>query len=588
MTFDYLIKTSEIENNATEEKNYIYLNTVLGKLMDYITDRMKNDSSVTMSDINDEIEEKIRDYLTAMTVNQVRYRTIEYYLGIYAHTNKLSFEKAFKTIIDDEKAGKVDLLNINSTEQKYTNNMNKNMETLVTAILSSLRKEKRDLERIDGIDAVIVEMARRSSKERSTFLKRVVNTLNLSNEEKRALIKQLEDGYKLYAKPEKETAEEYFKEYTQQAGKILKDECVSCIKYNTELLDDFGLLEHYVKSNNKQFKKIYINDINYDYDEVKEMFKESNLRKLNIEELIFMSTFWTNRVNKVIKDLAKALYIVNHKELVNKREEDGKIIYSVTKKDMKNVNMKINTLHKLYFELFDQLDEKGHGDKTSIDIMRYIKGIAKKHKEPYKEYFDILFPNSKNSLKDDLLITHIFENLRYNSYRIKDLNMQALLISLFTSQSKNIENFGYIKEDDLKKKEILLGVDVRGFNMPFALHMSKDTALDFVKEYNGNTHFPIYKDYTDFDIGQEGVLKAQIFVPLTKEADQAIKKAADKTTPRDRYKKAVLHLNYLRRNGKMPEHIMKEVSISGKGRKLAYEREYIDLTTLKPLRDKVK
>lgn len=586
MTFDYLIKTSQLENDAKEETNYIYLNTVLGKLMDYITKRMKKDSSITMSSINNEIEEKIRDYLTAMTVNQVRYRTIEYYLGIYAHTNKLSFEKAYKKIVEDEQAGKIDLLNIDGSDQKYTNNMNKNMETLVTTILSSIRKEKREFEKLDGIDVVLLEMARRSSRDRNVFLKRTVNSLDLNNEQKRALIKQLEDGYKLYAKPERETVEEFFKKYTQQAGKILKDECINCIKYNVDLLDEFGLLEHFVKMNNKQYKKIYINDINYSYEEIKEMFQESNLRKLNIEELIFMSTHWTNRVNKVIKDLAKSLYIVNHKELVNKREEDGKIVYSVSKRDMKNVDMKMNVLHKLYFELFEQLEAKGHGEKTSIDIMRYIKGIAKKHKEPYKQYFDVLFPESENSLKDDLLITHIFENLRYNSYMIKDYNMQALLISLFTSN--NIENFGYIKEENTKKKEICFGADVRGFNMTFAQHMSKDTALDFVREYNGNTLLPIYKDYTDYDLGQEGLLKAQIFVPLTKGADQAIKRAADTTTPRDRYKKAVLHLNYLRKNGKMPKHLMTEVTVPGKGKKLVYEREYIDLVTLQEVKNKVR
>lgn len=588
MTFDYLIKTCKIENNATEEKNYIYLNTVLGKLMDYITSRMVEDSSITMTNINEEIEEKIHNYLTEMTVNQVRYRTIEYYLGIYAHTNQLSFDKVFKKIMDDENAGKIDLLNIDSSEQKYTNNMNKNMEVLVTTILSSIRKEKRNLERIDGMGNVLVEMAKRSSKERNIFLRRAINSLNLSSEQKRALIKEVESGYRLYTKPEKEIAEEYFKDYTQQAGKILKDECINCIKCNVDLLDDFGLLEHYIKLNNKQYKKIYINDVNYSYDEVKEMLGESNLRKLHVEELIFMATFWTNRVNKVIKDLSKSLYIVNHKELVKKREEDGNIIYSIAKKDMKNVDLKMNALHKLYFELFDQLDEKGHGDKTSIEIMRYIKGIAKKHKEPYKEYFDELFPDSKNSLKDDLLITHIFENLRYNSYRIKDLNMQALLISLFTSNNKNIENFGYITEDNTKKKEILLGVDVRGFNMPFALHMSKDSAVDFVREYNGNTMFPIYKDYTDFELGQEGLLKAQIFVPLSKGADQALKRAADKTTPRDRYKKAVLHLNYLRKDGKMPEHLMDEVIVPGKGKKKVYKKEYIDLSTFQKVEEKVK
>ena len=57
-------------------------------------------------------------------------------------------------------------------------------------------------------------------------------------------------------------------------------------------------------------------------------------------------------------------------------------------------------------------------------------------------------------------------------------------------------------------------------------------------------------------------------------------KAAEKVTPRDRYGKAVLHLNYLRKDGKIPEHMTTSVMEKSVRRK-KYVREYIDIRTFK-------
>ena len=159
--------------------------------------------------------------------------------------------------------------------------------------------------------------------------------------------------------------------------------------------------------------------------------------------------------------------------------------------------------------------------------------------------------------------------------------MEAMLTCLLNSNNTNIENFGYIEEKDLTKKEVLIGIDLKGFNMPVALHTKKELLTEFLKEYKGNAEFPIYKSFNDFRLGgEDDVLKAQILVPLTKEADNSIKRAAEKVTSRDRYGKAVLHLNYLRKDGKMPEHMTTSV-MEKSVRKNKYVREYIDLNTFK-------
>lgn len=575
MNFNYITRICEYENQDKETTNIIYLNMILNKLMQYISKQMEENQNISMQEINNKVNGIIQNYLSETSESKVRNKIIEYYLGNNKYSAKTNIRTIFDKVYDEDQKGKIDLLNINTEELKYSYDMTNNMENLIKLILHDIRNEKAELNKIEDIDVVMNVLKSKSSRDRASFIRKVVQNYNMSEEEKKILLQDLEKGYKLYFKDEKELVEERLIEHTETARKDVKEDCIKCITKSIEVLDEFGLLEYYTKLNNKSFKKIYINDINYTYEQVKEMLNEQNLKKLNVEELMLMSSFWTNRVNKVIKEINEALYIVNHQELLREEDlgEEG-FAYSIKKEDMKNINLKMSVIHKMYFDLFNKLENE-KSFKPVMNIMRYINGISRKHENEYKEYFDRLFPDSINSLKEDMIISNVFENARYNSYKIKAFNMQALLISLFNSNSKIIENFGYIKEPG-NKKEILIGVDIKGFNMPFALHINKDLVLEFLRESQGNTLFPVYKGSKDFKIGEDEVLKAQILIPLTKEADEKIKKVTDRLTPRDRYAKAVRHINYLRKQGKMPEHMMVAQNTK-KGKKYKYVREYVDL-----------
>lgn len=582
MKFEHLVQSCIKEGNKKESKNIGYLDNILNKLIQYMNNEINQNPSITMEEINNGINTKIINYLSEVSDNQVKYRAIEHYLGQSSYSNGNYALKKYDEIIRLKKDKDVSYYSFDKERFTYNSNMDNNMEILMLIIIADIRRRKHEFETLDGFSDIIKDLDEKSSKERNMKIKKIVESLDATEEDKRKVFKDIELGYKLHYKPERELVEEAFKTYTHNSSKILKDQCIKCIIANIDFLDEFGLLEWYVKTNNNAYKKIYINGINYSYEQVKELFKEENLKKLNIEQLILMSSFWTNRVNKVMKDFNKALYIINNKELMKQeKKEDGKVKYSVSLKDMANIDIKMNIIHKLYFELFDQLGEKNGSHGKTINLKRYINGISKKHGEQYKEYCDRLFPESENSLKKDLIIASIFENVRYNSYLVKGYNMEALLTSLLYSNNTNIENFGYIEEEDLTKKEVLIGIDLKGFNMPVALHTKKELLTEFLKEHKGNTIFPIYKNFEDFRLGgEDDVLKAQILVPLTKEADSSIKKAAEKVTPRDRYGKAVLHLNYLRKDGKIPEHMTTSVMEKSVRRK-KYVREYIDIRTFK-------
>lgn len=580
MNFEFLVKACVMESDREEAKNIAYLNNVLNKLIEYMNNEVKANPSLKMEDINKKIYDNVGIYLSEVSDNKVQSRAIEHYLGTNSYSDVQNIRKKYDEIIKAKKDKGLDIYNLNKNQFFYNHNMNHNFETLILSSIADIRRQKREFQSLEGFDDIVKDLENISAKERSNRIKRIAETLD-TKQDKKKIIRDIERGYKLLNKPERELVEEHIKEYTQNASLLLKEECIKCIRANISFLDKFGLIGYYTDANNYTFKKICIGNANYTYEQVKDMFKEDSLKKLNVEQLIVLSSFWTNRVNKYIRDLNQALYIVNNRELLNEEKlEDGTVKYAITDRNVKNVELKMNIIHKLYFELFDQLEEKNGLKKGSINLKRYINGIAKKHGEKYKAYCDLLFPNSENSLKNDLMIASVFENARYNSYTIKRYNIEALLTCLFNSNNQNIVNFGYIEEGNVKKKEMLIGVDVKGLNMPFALHTKKESVINFLKENQGNVNFPIYKGYNDFYIGRDTLLKAQILVPLTKETDEAVKIAAEKITPRDRYSKTILHLNYLRKDGKMPEH-MTETVIDKTIKKRKFVREYINLDTMK-------
>ncbi|MBR2588392.1 MAG: hypothetical protein IKD77_04200 [Bacilli bacterium] len=576
MNFEYLIKSCEIESERVKEKNFVYLSMIIDKLGEYINKQIKENSSQGIADVNDKIVENVKNYLSSINESKFFNKTVEYYLNRMAYTGKTDIRKIYDKVYREERAGKIDLTHVLDEDFNYGYNMEENMEKLIKIIVKGIRVQKEELERIEDVEYIMYELRAKNSKDRATYINKILQSQNLTEQQKRETKEQLEKGFKLYFKSERELVEETVKEYTESAGRVVKEDCIKCISKSTQFLDEIGLLEHFTKLNNKNYQKVYMNNVKFSYDQVKQLLSEENLKKLNAEELIIMTSFWTNRVNKVIKDLSKALYIFNHDELIHKEteSEDG-VTYSIKRADMKNIDLKMNVIHKLFFELYSDLDDE-KSKKNVKNISRYVKGIASKHKNEYKEYFDKIFPESENSLKDDMFISHIFENVRYNSYKIKAYGIQALLVSLFNSNSKNIENFGYIPESEAKK-EILIAADVKGYNMTFALHTNKNLVLDFLKNSQGNTLIQVYKCYDDFELGKDDILKAQILVPIPKEIDKEIEIAYGRITDRDRYGKTVKHLNYLRKTGKMPEHLM-EPQGTAKNRKYKYVREYVDLS----------
>lgn len=228
--------------------------------------------------------------------------------------------------------------------------------------------------------------------------------------------------------------------------------------------------------------------------------------------------------------------------------------------------------------------------------------ICEKYGKEYEEYFDKLlgkgtdsYGESMNGLERDLALSFVAENAVRNSYTLKNFYVQSLLFSLLSNKSKLVENYGYIQEnprEDIKnKKVILIGVDLKGFNMPFRLHVDKDMLLYILREtQEGCTKFPIYEGASDFHTPDSRNISAQILVPLSDKEEKRVndlyesfisKYYYDANNPMKSgnvYLPLVMHLNYLTSLGKMPEHLIQDsASAKKKKKKAKFKQRFIEL-----------
>lgn len=328
---------------------------------------------------------------------------------------------------------------------------------------------------------------------------------------------------------------------------------------NIEFMDKYKLIDNSTKFSNILYKNIYIHDYKFSVEEVKESLKSSNLKKLSTEQLLALDAYWSNRVSKTVNELHKGIYILSHPELYEtKKLEDGTTEFKVSNEDMSGVELKANILQKLTFEQFRKMEYEATNG-TDMDVSDKIKEAGYRYGNEYKEYLGAKLPNCDNDLVSDMEEGLLFQNIAYNIYKFKTFDMQALLAILLNNESKTVTNFGYIddgKNYRFDKKFILIGADIPGMNMPFKLHMSKNSLLEVVQSVQkGNTKLQEYVGDSDFKFAKGAVITCKMLVPLSEEKKEKLKINAKSVTPKDKYGKTVEHLNYIAGNGKTPKRL---------------------------------
>ena len=334
-------------------------------------------------------------------------------------------------------------------------------------------------------------------------------------------------GYRLTYKLKKPTGE--FLEGFEK----LKEETINSITRNIEFIDKYSFLQNSVNFYNQTFKSIYMNGYEFSYDEIKQMLSESELKKLNTEQLIAVNAFWINRVSKVINQIQKGIYILSHPELYeSKKDKDGRVEIKISEENLSGVDIKMNLLQKISFDIFKEHE----GSQSDLD--EAIKETDRNYGKDYRDSLDKLLIYSKNDLEKDFEEGLLFQNIAYNLYKIKSENMQAF--------------------------------DVNGMNMPLRLHTPKEMILDVLNGVQkGNTKLREYKGDNDFKFGDGKVISTIIYLPLSDEKKKILSDNEKRSNPKDKYMKTIQHLNYIGGNGRMPKYLatgIKEVDLCGKDR----------------------
>lgn len=393
----------------------------------------------------------------------------------------------------------------------------------------------------------------------------------------------------------------------------LKEDYIGSLTTLGNMFKTLGLLGDYTRSHDELMDRLYLNGLEYPLEEgsentlsVEELFEEKNLKRLSLEQLSMLNSFWLNRFTKEVEYINKAFFIVKNmgllEEIKNAKPEGrlGYISPKVDKEKLKGLYSKMNFLHQVStMILYKFRDEEGEtlieeipdSDKKRvvkrIDAEPVFMELEKTIGDQYASHFGKVTPEAENSLVEDLEDYRIMENAIHNTYRAKDKNIIAILSNLYeTGASKN---WGIIQEAGYKNSRmILLGIDVAGLNMPVRLHVERSLVKDFLKGYKGDTMFPIYDGDKDFNIHGE-YMRTPLLMPVCNKQKTGLKELMQR--PVHQYRSLLEHLSFLS-TGEYPEHLKIDAVSKKKGKRKIVRKippkRYIDLSTGDEFTENVK
>ena len=335
-------------------------------------------------------------------------------------------------------------------------------------------------------------------------------------------------------------------------------------------LQKYGLLKNYVKTQNRDYEKLEMPEMNYSLNTDKTensvgvvgIFEDEYIDSLTTEQLAVLNAFWQNRFIKEIIDLGKILFIF---DTLNLWDNYNKEI--LTKDQIKVALLKEKICDGIYERIKESISQNVQEKTFSYGVID-LSIISEEEKQKYQEYFNQMLPEIKHDLSKDIMCSQNKRNFVNVIYKAKYNILQGLLLDI--EHNPDITNWGYMKDGKVgetitERKNILIAIDYPGFNMPLRLHMDREKVIEFMKIRKNSTVIPIYEGTQDF-IYKGQLLTTILFMPLTEKRESAIIGMNKKINATDSRYGYIKHLSNL---------ITKKV----KGIKKIYPSRYIDLET---------
>lgn len=458
--------------------------------------------------------------------------------------------------------------------QGMTNNIEKNKEYIVAETVESFRIQKQ------GIS--IEEMNLLTAYKNSSDYRKAIKKLN-TNQVSKAIANKAK-----YIGKESEVIEELIRESKLTVFNQIKEEYMKALHEIIKVLDSFDFLEEHEKRHNQNQRKLNFEQRKCD---IREIFSKENLEKMSLQELISLTSFWSNRLAKLMEDMNSARFIFQDlnlfEEFIKDENEYEKFPDSkISDETLKNEIRKIIVLDKITKSYISKIIEKAitkqEKGKIEINMSEEFWDVYGEYEEKYFEEFKERLPFAENSLEKDVIEKYFTgKNMLINLYKVKDITELALVENCLLRE--NIENWGYFESED-EKQYIGIAFDVRGLNMPVRLHIEKKLLKHFLRDNGLECKIPVYLGAKDF-ILNGNVTGTQVLYPITEQEKEDLRNYKvdfEKDPQRARF---IEHCKYIAEISEFPRHLKKQKIIGKPGKyqkkktKWVIEKEYIDIYT---------
>lgn len=462
-------------------------------------------------------------------------------------------KKIIKEIIDKRDSKEIKDLSLEDAV-RYTQNMERNSKIIIGSLVNRIYKEKRRMDifrkrNIKGLEDIELN----DDDEFKEFLEEVI--YNILAEKENKIIKN---------KIEKKS-----KQRLSNAVKLLDD--INVLKINNDI-------------NNQRLEKLNLEFLKFDYENkvrnkkdiaIKDLENEEFLNRFDIKEINALNAFYVNRLVKTLDEYNSNFYFGRKLDIYNKIINNEELDIELSDEEIKYMILQKEFLKSSSQDIISEIAKK-YEEKDSKDLKEFritkdrieetnsYKEAVTQYKSQYEKLYNkIYLPKYKNDYENDLIITSFLDVDMYNLYKIKDMSAQALMVSLIDSD-ENV-NWGYIPEKDEKGKNtiqkgnkyILIGFDLKGYNMPIKLHFERDTIEKFLDGYTNSTAIPIYEGNEDVGINDK-FLTTQVLMKLSKQQRAGIKSALKNMSSDDERYKYISHLNWMMFPNRYPEHLKKD------------------------------
>ena len=362
-----------------------------------------------------------------------------------------------------------------------------------------------------------------------------------------------------------------------------------------KVLEKFGVLDKYVKNNNLRLEKMNLhflkiplkrekNDDKLTLHAAEDLYNEKIIAKLDLMQAIVIASFLINRVAKVVDNYIEALYFIRKLNIIDVMFNDENILCNnkiFNDKIIKEVIVQYKYIKKNSESFLKNLDEQIFADSqksnSSIKVKKInekmvgyeipIDKFCNKYQDRYNKYYSKVLNICNNVFREDYLFLAKKYNYVELIYEIKEQVATALLEILF--KEKNNVKWGCIldEHESLKsnKNYILLGFDLKGYNVPVKLHFDKKKLIKNVKEYTNDTIIPVYEGNNDMYIESSNFkffFTTQILMPLTEKQKKELKKIYKSIDKNDYRYNFISHIyNMINLSKRKTEKNMKKIKI---------------------------